>query len=406
VITRKHRYTILLLCCLFFFSLGTSVAAYGPLLPELALLNQVSLTAIGGLYTFYFLGALFGQFISGPLSDRVGEKPLLLGSALLLTACFAALPYSANFALSMTLFTLIGLGAGGIVLTANILVARVFARRSVSALNLLNLFFGLGAFFSPALVGYAIERFGQGRMILWLVCGLVAIQFLLFFPLRIPPRPVEENAEAGGFGSLLRSRLIWLLAALLLLYVGVESGLGGWITVHMNRTTPLSLETAALAASGFWLALTIGRLVTVWLGMRLSGMRILAFSMGGALAGSLLLVLGIGSIPLSAAGVLLTGFSFGSIFPSVVSLTGSAFPAQPGKAMTIVNGMASIGAMVLPWLQGILLNNVSPLASTLLTLSGVILMSLLLAAVRPLYGQMPGEVRVALASKEKPAINA
>lgn len=385
--TRKQRLTILLLCCLFFFSLGTSVAAYGPLLPELALLNQVNLTAIGGLYTFYFLGSLFGQFISGPLSDRYGEKPLLLVSALLLTACFAALPFSANFALSMSIFALIGLGAGSIVLTANILVARVFAHRSVSALNLLNLFFGLGAFFSPAMVGYAIERFGQGRMILWLVGGLVGVQFILFLLLRVPPPAAENRAETGSFGSLLRSRLVWLLAALLLIYVGIENGLGGWVTVYMNRTTSLSLETAALAASAFWLALTAGRLVTVWLGMRLTGMRILALSMGGALAGSLLMVLGRGSIPLSVAGILLTGFSFGSIFPSVVSLTGSAYPAQPGKAMTIVNGMASIGAMILPWLQGILLNNVSPLASTLLTLGGVIMMSVLLAAARPLYGQ-------------------
>ncbi len=52
--------------------------------------------------------------------------------------------------------------------------------------------------------------------------------------------------------------------------------------------------------------------------------------------------------------------------------------------MSIINGMASIGAMVLPWLQGVLLNTVSPTASTLLTLGGVAGMAVLLAAVRPL----------------------
>ncbi|MFN7036940.1 MAG: hypothetical protein ACK4SN_11310, partial [Bellilinea sp.] len=52
--------------------------------------------------------------------------------------------------------------------------------------------------------------------------------------------------------------------------------------------------------------------------------------------------------------------------------------------MSVINGMASIGAMALPWLQGVLLNTVSPAASALLTLSGVLGMALLLAAVRPL----------------------
>ncbi len=95
------------------------------------------------------------------------------------------------------------------------------------------------------------------------------------------------------------------------------------------------------------------------------------------------MVVGRGNLPLSAAGILLTGFSFASIFPSTVSLSSASFPEQAGRAMGIINGMASIGAMVLPWLQGVLLNTVSPLASTLLTLGGVG-MALLLAAARPL----------------------
>ncbi|MEW6180345.1 MAG: MFS transporter [Chloroflexota bacterium] len=376
------RLLILILCCLFFFSLGTTVASFGPLLPELSALNQVDLTRMGQIFTFYFLGSLISQIFSGPLSDRFGEKPLLLVSSLLLGASIAALPFSHNFALTLLLFSLTGLGGGAIVLTTNVLVARIYAHRSVSALNLLNVFFGVGAFLSPAMVGLIARQTGNGRQILWVVGGLLALQFVLFALLRIPPaQKAAVSANPVGMGFLLRNRLIWLMALLLMLYVGVENGLGGWITVYMERTVNLPYEQAALSASAFWLALTAGRLVTVGLGMRLSAVRILSLSLGGALAGSLLLVLGRGSLPLSAAGILLTGFSFAAIFPSTVSLSSASFPEQAGRAMSIINGTASIGAMLLPWLQGVLLNTISPTASLLLTLSGVVLMIGLLGGI-------------------------
>jgi len=379
------RWIVLVLCCLFFFSLGVTVASFGPLLPELSALNQVDLSRMGQIFTFYFMGSLISQLLSGPLSDRFGEKLLLLAATLLLMGSVAALPFSHTFPLSLLLFSLTGLGGGAIVLATNMLIARVYADRSISALNLLNLFFGVGAFFSPALVGLIAGQTGNGRQILWLVSGLLAVQVVLFLWLRIPaPGRASTQNPAAGLGVLLRSRLVWLLAFLLMLYVGVENGFGGWITVYMQRTANLPYEQAALSASAFWLALTAGRLVTVGLGMRLSAVRILALSLGGALAGSLLMVVGRGNLTLSAAGILLTGFSFASIFPSTVSLSSASFPEQAGRAMSIINGMASIGAMLLPWLQGVLLNTISPVASTLLALGGVVGMALLLAAVRPL----------------------
>ncbi|MFN7037621.1 MAG: MFS transporter, partial [Bellilinea sp.] len=131
------RFIVLGLCCLFFFSLGVTVASFGPLLPELSLLNQVELSRMGQIFTFYFLGSLISQILSGPLSDRFGEKPLLLAATLLLMGSVAALPFSHTFPLSLLLFSLTGLGGGAIVLATNVLIARVYADRSVSALNLL-----------------------------------------------------------------------------------------------------------------------------------------------------------------------------------------------------------------------------------------------------------------------------
>jgi fucose permease len=52
--------------------------------------------------------------------------------------------------------------------------------------------------------------------------------------------------------------VLWLFSFFLLIYVGAENGAGGWVTTYLTQTTSLAAATAALVASVFWLALTLG----------------------------------------------------------------------------------------------------------------------------------------------------
>jgi fucose permease len=51
----------------------------------------------------------------------------------------------------------------------------------------------------------------------------------------------------------------WILAILLLIYIGTEVGFNGWLTVYLISGSSLAPASAALIVSGFWLALTLGR---------------------------------------------------------------------------------------------------------------------------------------------------
>ncbi len=376
---------VLVVCCAAFFVLGLTTAVLGPALPELAGKMNTSLAQVGGLFTALFLGALSGQLIAGPLSDRIGQRPVIVTGMLLIVAGTLGLTFSRSLAAGLAFALLAGLGHGPMDLGINVLVARIFARRSVSALNLLNLFFGVGAFTGPAAAGFSFRLFDSAFPVIW----ITAAAGLLILPLlaRIPaPQGSLAGAPVGAADGVLRSPLIWLLGLLILVYVGVENGIGGWTTAIMQRTVGMDLSQAALITSFFWLALTAGRLAWSVAGNWLTPVQVLLVSLGGASAAGLLSILGLESRFASVAGVVLTGLCFGAIYPTTMALVSQLFQRTPGKAVSMVASAGSVGGMLLPWLQGVLLERSGPLPAAWFVGAGIWLMLGFILVVRLLSG--------------------
>ncbi|MEO7912961.1 MAG: hypothetical protein ABIV47_25210 [Roseiflexaceae bacterium] len=62
-----------------------------------------------------------------------------------------------------------------------------------------------------------------------------------------------------------------------------------------------------------------------------------------------------GNAALTVIALILIGFCFGPIFPTVLSIVTVTFRRAPGTAAGVVVAMGSLGSMLLPWLQGALL---------------------------------------------------
>lgn len=56
-------------------------------------------------------------------------------------------------------------------------------------------------------------------------------------------------------------RTTWIFAFFLLGYVGVEVALGGWIVEFMIRVRNAKPFPSGMSATGFWLGITVGRVV-------------------------------------------------------------------------------------------------------------------------------------------------
>ena len=376
--------------CVGYLALGVITAALGPALPELAAKTGSSLAGVGALVTSLFLGGLLSQLAVGALIDRLGRRPVLMAGAGLLALGTLAVTAAGTLPLVLLAAFVAGTGHGSLDVSSNILIGEVFTSRRSAALNLLNAFFGFGAVLGPAAASLALRLWHTALPALWLGSALMLLQLVLIPRLAEAPRPIPSPAQAGGqpgfLAALLRSPVFWTLGLLLLIYVGVENGMSSWTTTYLARTTTLELSVGALASAGFWLALSGGRIVGAIMGVRLSPHTMLLITLVGALAAGALLAASGGNALLTVLAVLLTGFFYGPVFPTVVAIATTSFRRATGTAAGLVLAMGSLGGALLPWLQGVLLERAGPEASVVLVALAALAMLAFLGAnnlVRP-----------------------
>jgi fucose permease len=219
--------------------------------------------------------------------------------------------------------------------------------RASAALNLLNVFYGIGAVAGPQVVKYA-----QSQNNFSLAFTLTAIFTLL---LTIPLAFVSAHPQRAQDGQP-RARIQWItllpFALLLFMYVGGEVGFSSWITTQLRIVAQATPETAANATSIFWGGLTVGRLAASVLLRRLSDEQLLTLSilLIGLGVGLLLLLPGVEGTSLISAAVV--GFGCGPIFPTVLAVANRRYPEARGTASGVLIAVGTLGASTIPWLQG------------------------------------------------------
>ena len=388
--TNTHRRTTLIASCMVFLTFGFISAAFGPLLPELAARTGVGLALVGSVFTAAFLGGLCSSLAGGPLSDRIGQRRVLLGAVTLYAVGVLGIISARSLPALLAATLVSGFGTGSIDVCTNVLIARTFPERSVSALSLLNVFFGVGAVLGPAAAGLCLSLWSTAIPTLWVGLGMLLICLPALYLSGGREPAVRRTLPREAALDVYRSPLLWMLGAMLLLYVGVETAVGGWTPTYLTMTTPLKLETAALVTSGYWLALTGGRLLSTGLGTRLSAHSVVSLCLAGCLIAAPVMLFSVGMTLVSIFGVLLLGLSFGAIFPTVFAIIAGAFPRGPGTAGSIGTAMGSVGGLSLPPIMGVLLVSYSPQASMLFVGVGVVLMTVLYALSRLLPRPLPG----------------
>ena len=72
----------------------------------------------------------------------------------------------------------------------------------------------------------------------------------------------ETRTETGGrTKQALTNRVVWICAIFLFIYVGIEVALGGWVVVFEMNIRHAAPFAAGMSETGFWLGITLGRIV-------------------------------------------------------------------------------------------------------------------------------------------------
>ena len=387
----SSRSAQLVTLCMITTGIGIITAGIGPLLLELASRSGVPLQNAGVIISLLFFGAALSPLAAGPLSDRLGRKGVLLFAMILESVATICLTFSRSFSITAASAFLSGAGGGAVVLSASVLLSEAYSGKSVSALNIMNVFFGIGAFGGPAAASLAMRAVHTGAPAMWVGAAVILSQvpFVAVLPIPRPGTSPAEGAElapdvtSARDGRLLLSPLLWVLAAALFFSAATEQTFGGWIAVYMHQSTALSIAEAALVTSGFWVSFTLGRLCAAWLGLRSSPRLVLLGGVAALLAGIAIVNLSAGRVVPTVAGFLLAGFGLGPVTPTVYALVGRAFSREAGTAMGFAQAVGLSGAILFPWLTGNLMGRFGPATGARVMAFTALAIALLFFLVRP-----------------------
>lgn len=337
--------------CAGMFVFGIVMALLGTLfgLPAVRARLGVNLAQQGDIFFLLYAGLLLATIVVGPLLDRFGHRVVLLFSAVLVALALLALRWAHGFLAGAIPAFVLGLGGGGINTSANAFVSELYGEERGAMLNLLGVFYGVGALFIPLLAASLTAHFSYEELLL--VGAILAIVCVLAYGLlHFPPAREAQGFSLREAVEVVRYPGIMLFALLLFFQAGNEAAIGGWTSSYAGARGA-GVRTATWLLSVYWAMLMAGRVLSARLLRSVRKPRLVLLSGAGALAGCLILLLA-PSIPVLAAGVVLTGLSFAGIFPTTLAIVGDRYQRFAGTLFGVLFSAALVGGMTFPWAIG------------------------------------------------------
>ena len=333
------------------FVFGIVMAVLGTLfgLPEMRERLQMSLAQQGTMFLLLYLGILLATLAAGPVIDSIGNKLILVVSSALVAAGMAGFALAHSFSKAAIPAILLGCGGGGLNTSTNALVSDLYGEKRGSMLNLLGIFYGIGALCIPLLAGAIAGHFPIVSQ-LFLCAGLAGACALLFATLHFPEASAAQGFSWRDAFQVARYPGVLVLGFLLFCQSGDEASIAGWTSTYAGEAG-LGAKTATFILAGYWAALMLGRLVVAQLLVFVSKERLVLGTGIGAVLGAIML-LSHRSQGMLVAGVLVIGFSYAGIFPTTLAIAGDSYRKLAGTVFGLVFAIALVGGMSFPWAVG------------------------------------------------------
>ncbi|KKA26078.1 hypothetical protein TD95_004015 [Thielaviopsis punctulata] len=340
-----------------FFVMGVGDGCIGALLPYIEKYYSVSYTLVSLLFLTPCLGYLIAGLLNTHIHHHLGQRGIALLAPLLHTAAYLALALRPpSFPAIPPLVFLAGLASGLQDSAWNAWLASL--ARENELLGLAHALYGLGATAAP-LAATAVVARAPWCVFFAALCGLAGLEGLLNAIAFRAASAREYRAALSGAArprtrNALRRPAAWLLAVFMLGYVGVEVSLGGWTTTYMLRERRATHFLAGLAATLYWLGITLGRLVlgfvTGRVGERVAVVAYLALSIGLQL-----LFWRVDNTAAAVTFVVLMGFFLGPLFPAAIARATKVLRRDYHVgAIGVGSAAGGVGGALLPFAIGAL----------------------------------------------------
>ena len=348
-----------------YFSFGAITNVAGAIIPKIRETYSVSSSLSSFLAATFFIAYGLTSVPWGMFMDKAGKKKTLLLSSAITTLGVLLFAAIQSFGMNMFSMFLCGVGITGVQVALNPLVAEISDpakySRNLTAFMVIN---GAGSSLAPFLVTFLKDQGLHWSTTYWV---FTAIAVVMLAAIAIPKFPSEQATETKEveqvedetnytFDLLTSKPLIYLYAAGIFLYVGVEVGVANTIGFYFEDKFNISALAGADAEAIknstiglYWMGLLAGRLVGTAVLNKVSGK--VAIRTYIALAAGMLYLAMTGDFKQAQWAFPAIGFFISIMFPTIYSLATNSFPKEYNNAIsgilcTAIIGGAAIGPVI------------------------------------------------------------
>lgn len=344
-----------------------STDMYLPSLPDIVRLLDAS-TAQGQLtISAYLIGFAVGQIFYGPLSDRHGRKPVLLGAVMLYCLASLACALATSIEMLIAARALQALGGSGCIVLARAIVRDLYSgARAGRELSLIGSVMALAPVLAPIAGGMLQTGFGWRSIFLTLVAsGLAGVSIVWML---LPETLGERAAEPVSPASMLRSFRMIGRSPVYLAYLGLAStsyaGLFAWISgasfvlQNLYGLSPFDFGIAfALSSLGYMTGTGLAARLVLRLGLDGTiGLGGCAVSAGG-LAMVAAVALGFTSAAALVIPMAIYLAGLGMVLPQAIAGAMTPFPERAGAASALLGFIQQCAAALCGAVVGLLLGD-------------------------------------------------
>ncbi|HEJ8044673.1 multidrug efflux MFS transporter EmrD [Serratia marcescens] len=331
---------------------------YVPVIADIAHDLSVRTGAVQRVMAAYLLTYGFSQLIYGPISDRIGRRPVILtGMMIFLAGALGAL-LSTNLTMLVAASAIQGMGTGVAGVMARTMPRDLYAGTALRYANsLLNMGILVSPLLAPVIGGALAMVFGWRACYAFLLglCACVAFAMFRWLP-ETRPVQTEKRRMLASFRQLLGDStfscylvmLIGALAGIAVFEASCGVLMGGVLGLSGLTVSILFILPIPAAFFGAWYAGRDGKTfhTLMWhsvISCLLAGVMMWIPGWFG--------VMNIWTLIVPAA---LFFFGAGMLFPLATTGAMEPFPYLAGAAGALVGGMQNMGSGLATWLSAML----------------------------------------------------
>lgn len=319
-------------------------------------------------------GTIVSSLASGSMIKRLGTGRITLFSCFLTAGALLGFSLAPSMAWLVVLAIPLGLGAGAVDAALNHYVAENYKAHHM---NWLHCFWGVGATMGPIIMSSYIadhNSWRSGYTAVSIIQFSLVIILLITLPLwkRVAAmreidrqqtenvvdnekRQQEQIVKAGIF----RIRGVKPTLTAFLFYCGVETTVGLWGASYLVGAKHISADTAAIWISLYYGGITLGRLITGFITLKVGNRLLIRYGQLITILGGIILVLPL-SASFSLTGFMLIGLGLAPIYPGLLHETPSRFGKEhSAKLMGYQMAVAYTGTTLLPPMFGLVASQTS-----------------------------------------------